>query len=541
MKLPPIQFSEPKQVKSGYKEVFIRTWPIPTAHVLNEGFWNFWKANKTKMMGRGFSVRQINGKWHLVDEKDKLTQFEDIKEKPPIDMTSALNPQPLKFPDGLRPWQGPAAARLAESLRIHGAAMDGSETGTGKTYSALGAARELGMKVAVVCPKAVIESWKRTIVNHFGLEYEFVLNYEALKSKKNSHIIAKERLNPKSSLLTYVWKIPKNTLIIFDESQRLKGITTQNTKIAMAAKKQGYKILMCSATNAINPVELHTTGYILGLHNGGRKFYDFLKEYGCTRGEYDWQFNGSSYLLKKLHKEIFLDRGVRLRKEEIPNFPDSEIIVDPLTMDEKDTKMINRLYSEMNDKIEELERKSQGRPLSDLTIRLRFRQKIELLKVPLLVELTQDLIEDGNSVVILCNFSETIRALSEKLNTTCIIWGENKGPERQDNIDAFQADEQRIILVNSAAGGVGVSLHDINGNFPRVSLISPNDSAPLLKQTLGRVWRDGSKSKSQQRIIYIANTVEEQVCNNVRKKLRNMEMINDGELSPVTKKGILNE
>ena len=127
--------------------------------------------------------------------------------------------------------------------------------------------------------------------------------------------------------------------------------------------------------------------------------------------------------------------------------------------------------------------------------RIRARQKVELLKVPLFVELTEDLIEDGNSVVIMVNFRDTITALAKKLKTNCIIWGDNKGSERQDNIDNFQSDESRVIIVNIVAGGVGVSLHDTIGNHPRVLLISPNDSALVLRQAFGRIHRTGAKTK----------------------------------------------
>ncbi|MFW5872287.1 MAG: helicase-related protein [bacterium] len=271
-------------------------------------------------------------------------------------------------------------------------------------------------------------------------------------------------------------------------------------------------------------------------------FYKFLRKHDCTKKMYSWQFEGSSYVLKKLHKDIFLDRGARLLKEEIPGFPESEIITDPYTIDNKDVAEINHLYSSMEKELQDLRNKSAGDNKGmEMTIRLRARQKIELLKVPLLVEMANDLMEDGNSVVIMVNFSETIRAMSKQLNTKCIIWGENKGTERQDNIDAFQSDKERVILVNIYAGGVGTSLHDVNGKYPRVALISPNDSAPVFKQALGRVHRDGAKSKSQQRIIFIANTVEEDVCNNIKMKLRSMEMINDGDLNPLTKLGIINE
>jgi superfamily II DNA or RNA helicase len=141
-------------------------------------------------------------------------------------------------------------------------------------------------------------------------------------------------------------------------------------------------------------------------------------------------------------------------------------------------------------------------------------------------------LEDGMSVALFVNFSETVRALSKRLNTNCIVWGENKGDERDNNISKFQADEERVIILNSAAGGAGVSLHDLHGNYPRMALISPHPSAVVLKQCLGRVWRADGKTKSLQRIIFCANTEEEGVCDKLKIKLNNLDLLNDGDLSP---------
>lgn len=541
MSLESIKFSYPESVptRSGIK--FVRKWKVPKGDV-GKAFWVFWKENKLKMLGRGFTVaKNARGQWELQEWKDKQSEFKEYKRKPDIVMESSLQLERLKYPEGLRDFQIPAVEQLVASIKTHGAALDGSATGVGKTYSAIGVARELGKKVGVICPKSVIDSWKRVITNHFKLEYEFVLNYEALKGNANSHIVEKIR-KERSFNEEFVWNVPADTLLIFDESHRLKGQNTLNSELATAARKQRYDILCCSATNAIDPLELNCVGYILGLHRGGLDFYKFLKKNDCEKGVYSWEFKGSSYVLKRLHKEIFLNRGVRLVKEDIPGFPESDIITEPYTIDDDAASEINRLYFEMHRELEELKKKSVGDTRGmEMTIRLRSRQKIELLKVPLLVEQTEDLIEDGHSVVIMVNFTETIKALSKKLHTNCIVWGENKETERQDNIDAFQADEQRIILVNTYAGGTGCSFHDLNGKHSRVALISPNDSAPVFKQALGRVHRDGSKTKSQQRILYISNTVEEDVCNNIRMKLRSMEMINDGDLNTKTKLGIINE
>jgi superfamily II DNA or RNA helicase len=135
------------------------------------------------------------------------------------------------------------------------------------------------------------------------------------------------------------------------------------------------------------------------------------------------------------------------------------------------------------------------------------------------------------SIVVFCNFTETIHALSERLNTQCIVNGESKYEKvRQQNIDDFQNDKERVILVNIAAGGAGLSLHDVTGKYPRLSIISPSYSAVQMRQATGRVWRDSAKSKSIQKILFVAKTVEERVCESVNKKLENMDVLNDGDL-----------
>ncbi|MFW5872288.1 MAG: DEAD/DEAH box helicase family protein [bacterium] len=261
MSLESIKFSYPESIPTRTGVKFVRKWKIPNGDV-GKSFWFFWKQNKTKMLGKGFTVaKNVRGEWELQDWKDKISDFKDYTPKPEIVMESSLQLERLKDSSGLRDFQVPAVERLVASIRTHGAALDGSSTGTGKTYIAIGVARELGAKVGVICPKSVIESWKRVITNHFKLDYEFVLNYESLKGQSNNHIVSKVR-KERSFEENFVWHIPKNTLLIFDESHRLKGNGTLNVELAVAAKKQRYDILCCSATNAIDPLELNCVGYI---------------------------------------------------------------------------------------------------------------------------------------------------------------------------------------------------------------------------------------------------------------------------------------
>jgi superfamily II DNA or RNA helicase len=200
-------------------------------------------------------------------------------------------------------------------------------------------------------------------------------------------------------------------------------------------------------------------------------------------------------------------------------------------MDEQDVASLNQIYSEMSKELKLLEKIEKKDGNSHLTISLRARQKTELVKVPLFIEMIEEGIEQGMSVVLFVNFTETINAISKRLNTNCIFDGKISDKIRQKNVDDFQADKERVILVNIQSGGAGLSLHDINGKYPRLSLISPTWSAVYMRQATGRVWRDSAKSKSIQKIVFVADTIEEDVCKSVQSKLNNLDILNDGDLS----------
>jgi superfamily II DNA or RNA helicase len=515
----------------------MRYWVIPKDYL--EGFFVFWNNSKIKLKAQGYSIGKNKlGQWTLNEWQTNKSDFRsdfgrDNKVEPLIiQSVSTLTPYTVKNVKGLREFQIPSVAKLCAAILKNKAALDGSDTGAGKTYTAVGVARELGMGIAVVCPKAVIYSWNKVIKDHFGMKPEFVLNYESVKTGKYKEIGVWKSVSKISTREFFQWNIPKNTLIIFDESHRLKGHGTQNSEIAIAAKKQGYKILCCSATSTVNPIEMKTIGLILGIYKTG-KWTTFLREHGCEQGRFGWEFNGDQKILKKLHADFFLDRGVRIRREDIKDFPDCDVMAEAYNINEKSEKELKAVYEEMEKELRLLKIKCKSAKeykINSMVIMLRSWQKAELVKVPLFVEMAEDAMQDDMSIVIFVNFSDTVRALSNRLNTNCVVWGENKGNERDDHIADFQADKKRVIIVNIKAGGAGLSLHDLNGNHPRLALVSPTPSAVDLVQCLGRVWRVGGKTKALQKIIFVANTIEEDICEKVKVKIDNLSLINDGDL-----------
>jgi hypothetical protein len=407
---------------------------------------------------------------------------------------------------------------------------------TGKTYVSCAVARELGMDLLVVCPKAVREAWKRVVCKHFKMRDQLVevINYEQLRIGKKDSFIASYVKNRRTHREKFVWKIPKNTLIIWDESQKLKNWKTQNSKTCIEAFKAGYKMLFCSATNATNPLELRTVGTCLQLFKGNKQYYLWCYEHGVGKGRFGLEFTTDikvrQKVLKKLHHDIFINRGVRLSRDTIPNFPESEIIAECYNMDEEDVKKINSYHKEMASELQRLQKQIIRDKSSELTAILRARQKTELTKVPLIVDMVEEGIEEGMSVVVFVNFTDTINALAKRLNTRSIFDGKTTDKVRQKNIDDFQDDKERVILINAASGGAGLSLGDMTGKYPRLALISPSYSAIVMRQVTGRVWRESSKTKSIQKIVFVAGTVEEDVCEAVKLKLDNMDMLNDGDL-----------
>lgn len=423
-------------------------------------------------------------------------------------------------------WQKDHAARLMASLLEHGYAKDGSDTGTGKTVVSLAVAHALGLTPFVICPKAVVPTWKEWIKD-FGYKIPYAINYEKLRTGNTDFYQKREfRLDKKRALL------------IFDEDHRCKGSKSENAKMMISAKRAGYKILLLGATSCTNPVEMRALGFVLDFHSD-RDWWNWCIKNGCKRGTFGGlKFMGSKAALKRIHNYIYKQgRGSRIRVKDLPpgSFPDSMISADGYDIDSRTA--IELVYSDLKSDLEALDDRRADDDLDNpLVMQLRARQEVELLKVPLFESLAKDALEEGNAVTLFLNFRDSMESLLRRLSGTheiSMIYGGQNEFERALQIKRFQHGESRICLCMTQAGGTGISLHDETGEYPRVSLISPSFSAVDLRQVLGRIHRAGAKSHAVQKIVFANDTVEMRVCRAVRAKLNNLDLINDDEMNPI--------
>ena len=410
---------------------------------------------------------------------------------------------------------------LLDALQKHKAAIDKSVTGAGKTLIACDLAKDLDRPAFVVTPKVGIPMWERELEER-GCDYYGVINYEKLRTGKTPY---GEWLSPK----VWKWNLPEKTFVIFDECQKSKGMNSQNGRMMWGCKP--YTTLMLSATAAKDPTEMKALGYLLGLHNL-RNFWQWCKLNGCRPGMFGGlQFKGTLDNINKLHKQIFPEHGSGLTFADLAEyFQDTEINTTPLDFGDE----MKSVYKEMDDELTALLKKeaSDSSSAEALTIRLRARQRSELLKVPYLVDRTYDLLGEGRSVVLFVNFTQTLEALKERIGSVTPV-GEISGrPEgvknRQQAIDDFAEDKLRVMICNVQAGGALVSLHDRRGEFPRAALISPSDNEKEIIQCIGRIHRAGGKTPTQQWVLFAAGTIEEDVQKNCHTKMRQVGVFNEG-------------
>jgi superfamily II DNA or RNA helicase len=465
--------------------------------------------------------------------------------------------------DKLLPYQIAHTENIVRILLKYGRCLDGSDTGTGKTYSSIAVCMQLGLKPFIICPKSVISSWKSAL-KFFKIKYYGVSNYESLqncmyyapksgvkeicpfikkikkkqidsssdsessdsddKKKKKSGKKVKKEIRD----YNVTWNLPKDVILIFDEAHKCKNAKTTNSKLLQALVDTSARVLLLSATIADKEKTFEVCGYVLGLYKN------------LSDGKYWIQKIGKEYDNKMLgvHKALYPEHASRMKIKELGDkFPKNQVICE--CFDTDNCEEIEKQYEIIKEAQEALQNKEdQSESLKKLMLA---RMRVENIRIPIFIEQAKKFIEEGSSVCIFVNFNNTLDTLCKELNTDCCVRGDQTKEERDKHIENFQNDKQRKIILNIQSGGVGISLHDLNGKFPRVSLISPTWSGQNLLQCLGRIYRAGAKTPARQYICFCKNTVEEKICENVKEKIVNIANINDGEISGYKIDGLVGE
>ena len=435
-------------------------------------------------------------------------------------------------------WQKPLIAKQSDTLKKNRVFLCSANTGSGKTVMALQTVKDLGIPSLIVCPKIAISQWLST-AQRMDVPENLILgvvNPENLIASKNNKFYRHDE----------GWLIGRNTpsLLVWDEVHRGASGKDSKSTLALArwcSKKmpEGNKVLAMSATPFETPLKLRALGYLMGFHRFvERDFYDWCRKHACSMvpvGRYPrirqvFAFTTNKARAEEVMRIIRKDMGERflsIGPDEIPGFPDEVKEVCLVDLAKKDHEALVRAYAEMPERI-------RGGSEDDMVQILRLRQQAEFCKAEAMAEMAKGLVEDGNSVFIMVNFTDARKRIEAYLEREGVqyasIYGGQKESERQAGVDAFQSNRIHVIIGMAAACSVALSLHDERHERPRVSLISPGYSASELSQGLGRVRRVGGTT-AVQKIIIAAGSVEERVGRTIERKMSALEALTDQDLT----------
>lgn len=529
---------------------------------------------------------------------------------------------PVEFQDEnskLLSYQLPHKLQMHEALRLKNRCIDGSDTGTGKTYAAIAECKTLNLRPFVICPKSVLTVWI-DVCKQFNVELFGISNYEMLKNcryftsdlesticpymdkvyeeNKNAEQIEKkprkkcetkinvgkkEKLSEKElvrlarlkafdknyqekliddedyveliedvEILTddndkkpkkknqsnntrYDFYLPDDVIVIFDEAHRCKNINTQTSKLLLGLAKSTNKILILSATITDKLKCFKPFGIFFNFYNEPSQFSTWMKnQMRLNTVKYkNKAYTEDQIKLDIIHNKIYPNFGSRMKILELGElFPQNQIIAQCYYLENHIE--VEKLYAEINDALISLACKEFL--ASVLPALIYCRQKLEMLKVPIFMDLTREGLESGYAIVIFVNYLETLNYLcyhlkeeAEEYGGISLVMGGQTIEERHANVNDFQQNKKRIIICMMQAGGVGISLHDLHG-IPRMSIISPSWNSIDVKQSLGRIHRAGSKTPAIQKLVYVAKTYEEEICKLIKTKFSVMDALNDGDL-----------
>ena len=521
----------------GDREKIVRKAPATQA------FWGLWKESKDALKAAGYAVNKFRGQW-------EVAHWSNGEAIPTVIPTVAAEPAfiaypELTYPSGLKLFQVELVKQGKRCMDSFGCNLVGHGTGVGKTFISLAISRERGRRVAVICPKNIIRDWHQA-AKLLGVELVGVFGWEYVKTGKTefgefSYRVTRKKIKDEWTLVNtpdkFSFDLPDDVDLIFDEAHRARNYGTQNSKLLYAAKEQKIPHMLLSATIGTDPVQMDAIGHSIGLHRGYKDYYAFMKENGCYKTRFGFQFSGTSKNLQKLNRMIFPQLGQRVRPSDLGDaFP--ETTIEAKTFSIEDASSIADAYSNLQTELERIEEQlskseAQSHILAAIT---RARQRVELLKAPSLVPIFRDAIEEGNSVFVTVNFKETLEFLRTQMKNSAFIVGGQTPTARQAAIDSFQSNEVRCLIGINLACQEGISLHDLDGNFPRIAYHMPTSHTLAMKQVFGRVARIGGKSKSFQYVCYCEGVdVEESVCLTMQTKLNNLSNLMDGESDPVAK------
>ena len=419
------------------------------------------------------------------------------------------------------------------------------EMGTGKSMISLLAMKkrmELGQIkrcLIVPCVASLKYNWQEEIRKHLGEESLVLGNRRNRKGrwsvKSNAEKLADLENLPQGSkwLITNVESFRDKNIkeavkklikkgeidaLIIDEVHKLVSPRAQQTKAILSlAPLIPYTLLLTGTILLNRPTDLFVP---LKLIDAETKSFTVFKNFYCIMGGYGgYQIVGYKHLDELQHR--LSEVSVRVRKEDVLDLPDKLFVEEYLEMENKQTKIYQQVLESIVADIDKVV--LNPNPLAQM---IRLRQATadtsilsdsvaESVKFDRAESLIEDIVANGDSVLVFSNWSEVIDNFEARLTdkfSVAKITGKATDVEAQK--EKFNEDDCHILLMTTKAGGTG---HTFNKATYIIFSDEPWTSADL-QQAVARCHRIGQTKPVTIYTLMCKDTIDEYIHRIVKRK-----------------------
>lgn len=429
--------------------------------------------------------------------------------------------------------------------------------GAGKTLQMIYLAEELKAQKGlehclVICGINTLKAnWKKEI-NKYSTESCRILGEKISKKGKVSYASVKERaaelMQPmdaffiitnvetlRSDEIMEAFKKTKNKIgmIVLDEAHKCKSVSSQQGAHLLKLTNYEHKIGLTGTLVMNRPIDAYAALKWIGVEKSS--FSSFKSQYCVYGGFGGHQIVGYKNL--DLLKAEIDSCSLRRTKEDLKGFPPKTVITELVELDDAHRKF----YESVQDGIKEECDKVELNKNNVLALSTRLRQAttcpsvltstdITSSKINRAVDLVEQICAEGEKVVIMSTFKETLNVLNSLLKEYKPLMGTGDIDDAtvSKNIDLFQTDpEYKVFLATTSKCGTGITL---NAASYMICCDMPWTSA-LQEQVEDRINRiDNTKPAFIYRLV-CQNTIDEVVANIIDVKQAFSDYIIDDKAS----------
>ena len=414
------------------------------------------------------------------------------------------------------------------------------EMGCGKTLAALELAARLHTtstvgRVLVVAPSSVVPVWTREITAFLpGAESRELLGTRAKRLEALEQLAWCQSQGAPLivAVVNYesAWRLEAEIarwspdMVIADESQRIKGHATKQTKgVTRIGRVADYRLALSGTPVTNGPLDVFAQWRFLDESVFGPSYYAFRARYavmGGFEGKQVVGYRALDELTRRAHRIAY-----RVTKADALDLPETTDVTVPVALSAPERRAYDQLARESVAEFDGAE----VSVTNVLTRLLRLQQitsgsvpaddgkvvELGASKIDAAVELVEDAVSGGGKVVVFCRFRAEIERIAAMVPGALVLTGDTPQAERGELVCRFQQDaDARVLIAQIQVGGAGITLTAAS----TMVFCSTSFNYAETQQARARIHRIGQHSACTYYHVVATDTVDELIQEAIARK-----------------------